>query len=96
MFVGSFYRLQNRNDIERKIPLGSNTSIIYIEDEGKFYERNIYGLISEYSVGHKEPVSVCKCIDHTDEIADMEGRIHDLEIMIKQVNNFLGGKVNEI
>ena len=56
MFVGSFYRLQNRNDIERKIPLGSSTSIIYIEDEGKFYERNIYGLVSEYNVGHYDNI----------------------------------------
>lgn len=96
MFIGSFYKLQSRADIDRRVPLGSSTAIIYVEDEGKFYERNVYGIVSEYPLISKEPVSMCKCIDHTDEISDMEGRIHDLEIMVKQLNNFIGGKVDEI
>lgn len=88
MYVGSLYRIPSRADIERKIPLGATTSIIYIEDEGKFYERNIYGLMAEYNIGRKEP-----------EVANtaLEGRVHDLEVMLKQLTTILGGgKIDEV
>ena len=91
MFIGSFYRLQSKSDIDRKVPVGPMASVIYIEDEGKFYERNVYGVVTDYLIGVKEPVSMCKCIDHTDEISNMEGRIHDLELLVDQLNKIIGG-----
>lgn len=84
MFVGSFYRIKTYNDIERGVPMTSSCSIIYVEDEGKFYEKSLYGLVREYDIRPNLPEpSICKCIDHTDEIVDMEERIYQLEKDLK-------------
>ena len=95
MFIGSFYRVQTKNDIDHKVPFGSSPAIIYVEDSKEFYERNIYGLICEYPIGLQKG-DILNTIDYTDEITDMEKRIHDLEESIKNINNILGGKIHEI
>lgn len=84
MFVGSFYRVQTREDIDRRVPLGSSVAIVYVEDTNTFYERNGYGMIVEYPIGPRN-INTCKCIDHTDEITDMEERIHKLETSFKEL-----------
>ena len=56
MFIGSFHRVVNKNDIESRIPTSSSPCIIYVEDEKKLYEKNTYGMVTEYlSFAASEP-----------------------------------------
>lgn len=96
MFIGSFYRLKTYNDIERGVPMSSSNAIVYVEDERKFYEKGLYGLVREYDIRPVAPDPItCKCIDHTDEITDMEERIYQLEKSIKKMLS-KEGRIDEI
>lgn len=87
MFIGSFHRVVNKSDIESRIPTSSSPCIIYVEDEKKLYEKNTYGMVTEYlSLGIPEDDRH----DFTPEITDLEERVYELEKQIK----ILGGVVN--
>lgn len=87
MFIGSFHRVVNKGDIESRIPTSSSPCIIYVEDEKKLYEKNTYGMVTEYlSLGVPEDDRH----DFTPEITDLEERVYELEKQIK----ILGGVVN--
>lgn len=87
MFIGSFHRVVSKNDIESRIPTSSSPCIIYVEDEKKLYEKNTYGMVTEYlSLGTLEDDRH----DFTPEITDLEERVYELEKQVK----ILGGVVN--
>lgn len=87
MYIGSFHRVATREEIDRRVPLCSCSSIILVEDEKKLYEKNIYGIVSEYPVAI-EPKENTK--DFTAEITDFENRLYDLEQKFQK----LGGNDN--
>ena len=87
MFVGSFHRVVSKNDIESRIPTSSSPCIVYVEEEKKLYEKNTYGMVTEYlSLGTVDDDRY----DFTPEITDLEERVHELEKQVK----ILGGVVN--
>lgn len=82
MFIGSFYRVPTKADMEKPVSYGLPI-IFYVEEEHKLYEKNNYGMINEYKIDMGE---VRGYIDHTDEITDMEERIYALEQKMKELN----------
>lgn len=87
MFVGSFFRVKDRSEAERSIPSGSGSTIIFVEDENKLYEKSRYGFLMEYNLGPTTTNS---------QLAGMDKRLADLEDMFKKLSNELGGITNEI
>lgn len=92
MFVGSFYRVQHKVELDR-IPVSSSTIIIYVEDEHKFYEKNRYGLFLDYNV--EDGTSTLKKEKEVqvygEEISDLETRLYDLEQSFKKLSEEVGG-----
>lgn len=87
MFIGSFHRVVNREDIDSKIPSSSSSCIVYVENEKKLYEKNSFGMVTEYlSLGSSNDR-----YDFTPEIEDLEGRVFNLEKQIR----IIGGINNE-
>lgn len=87
MFVGSFHRVVNKDDIDTRIPTSSSPCIVYVENERKLYEKNTYGMVTEYlSLGGISNDDR----DFTPEITDLEERVFELEKQVK----ILGGVVN--
>ena len=87
MFIGSFHRVVNREDIDSKIPSSSSSCIVYVENEKKLYEKNSFGIVTEYlSLGPSNDR-----YDFTPEIEDLEGRVFNLEKQIR----IIGGVNNE-
>ena len=48
MFIGSFHRVVSKTDIDSRIPTSSSPCIVYVEEEKKLYEKNTYGMVTEY------------------------------------------------
>lgn len=87
MFVGSFHRVVNKDDIDTRIPTSSSPCIVYVESERKLYEKNTFGMVTEYlSLGGISSDDR----DFTPEITDLEERVFELEKQVK----ILGGVVN--
>ncbi len=91
MFVGSFHRVVNKEDIGTRIPISSSPCIIYVESEKKLYEKNTYGAISEYlSLGLE---TYNERYDYTPEITDLEGRVYSLEEKIKKMEGVMFSEI---
>jgi hypothetical protein len=97
MFVGSFFRVQAKTEMDR-VPIGSSATIIYVEDERKFYEKNRYGYYMEYNLEPALPVAVKEKEVETygEEISDLENRLYELEQMFQQLSKDVGGMIHAI
>lgn len=87
MFIGSFYRVGTREEMERNIPTGSAPAIVYVESECKLYEKNRYGMVAEYHTS----------IQGLDtRFTDIENKIKTLETAFDNLAERVGGTVYEI
>jgi hypothetical protein len=87
MFIGSFYRVGTREEMERNIPIGSAPAIVYVESEGKLYEKNRYGMVAEYRVNTQglEP-----------RFLELENQVKTLETAFQNLAERMGGGIYEI
>ena len=87
MFIGSFYRVGTREEMERNIPIGSAPAIVYVESEGKLYEKNRYGMVAEYRVNTQglEP-----------RFLELENQVKTLETAFQNLAERMGGGTYEI
>lgn len=88
MFVGSFFRVKDRAEAERGIPSGSGSTIIFVENENKLYEKNRYGMLMEYNLNPTIPTNT--------QLEGMDKRLQELEESFKKLSDELGGITNEI
>lgn len=88
MFIGSLFTVQYKAEMER-IPVGSASTIIYVESENKFYEKNRYGLCNEYAF--KTIPEPNKGQIKEENNIDVETRLFELEQAFKQLSEQLGG-----
>ena len=97
MFVGSFFRVHAKVEMDR-IPMGSSTSIVYVEEEHKFYEKTRYGLYNEYNMetGLPEIVKTKEVEIYGEEISDLETRLYELEQSFQQLSKEVGGMIHAI
>ena len=84
MFVGNFYIVSTKEEIDKRIGMGTPLSIIFVETEKKLYSKNAYGTISDYP---GTEINIDKKIDFFDEISDIENRLFNLENKFNDMTN---------
>lgn len=87
MFIGNFYRVVTRDEMERNIPIGSAPAIVYVESEGKLYEKNRYGMVAEYQVNTQ---------DLSSRFLNLEKQVKMLETAFDNLAERMGGGTYEI
>lgn len=98
MFVGSFYRVRTKGDIDRMVSAASASAIIYVEDEHKFYEKTPFGMTMDYNLIPPVVEQPAPAPEKKESAVDenMEKRIKELEEAMKNLNNMIGGNINAI